>query len=562
MADKATRLIQIPDPVHGYIPVEPRFMDIVDTPEFQRLRSIEQGSFRPIFPGARHDRFLHSLGTFYLATLFVDAFFENLKEDVEGVELDGREVYDLKTTFRYAALLHDVGHAPFSHTTEVLFKENLDDSGLPRIWTQLCDAVEAVAPDRRGLWKARTETVGAPHEIMSALLLIRDRDKFLTGKKWDDVTVDLELAARMVIGYQYSGKDPNAPADPKARRALGIRNCLIQLLNSKVMDVDRLDYLGRDTRMSGYVNAPLDLDKLAQSVTAVEEDGWLKPAFRSGALSAIETMFHAKLSHDAWVLGHPAGGYDMELRRHCIRQLNRNLGGRYIPKVFCVEAMGQEGVTLDGKTYRLLCDADIITDIKAMNEKECNELFTRQLGHRRTACWGSYYEFRYLFSDPVDLDNAEKPLTPEFVYGFFAPLMKYLSKNHIFAFTQEVYDRIRADDSGDAAAARKAAGLLHEFLYEQQQGGKHPDKPYSAVLLDKEICFTLKLDPRDIRILFTKKSFPKRDKSVNWTTYGALRKISKNDNRADNYFYLFRHGGLGSNQLKALCDRLREAANA
>ena len=79
-------MMQIPDPVHGYIELDGMFADIVNTPEFQRLRSVEQGSFRPVYPGARHDRFAHSLGTYHLATQFVEHFFENLKKDT-GVVL-------------------------------------------------------------------------------------------------------------------------------------------------------------------------------------------------------------------------------------------------------------------------------------------------------------------------------------------------------------------------------------------------------------------------------------------------------------------------------------------
>ena len=74
-------MMQIPDPIHGYIELNSMFARIVNTPEFQRLRSVEQGSFRPVYPGARHDRFTHSLGTYHLATKFAEHFFVNLKKD-------------------------------------------------------------------------------------------------------------------------------------------------------------------------------------------------------------------------------------------------------------------------------------------------------------------------------------------------------------------------------------------------------------------------------------------------------------------------------------------------
>lgn len=555
----SARLLQITDPVHGHIPVDARFMDIIDTPEFQRLRSIEQGSFRPVFPGARHDRFIHSVGTYYLGCKFVDHFFTNLQEDVEGISLPDDEIRDLRATFQYAALLHDLGHAPFSHTTEALFTEQKDPAtGLPLIWTQLCDEVKNVAdPDAYVRFRDSTaKPQGAPHEIMSAILLIRNRKKFLPAKVWGRTKVDLELAARMVIGYLYTPGDVNAP-DPDRVRDFSIRNCLIQLLNSKVMDVDRLDYLGRDTRMSGFSNAPLDLDVLAASVTAVDDgSGWLVPAYRSSALSAIETMFHAKLSHDAWVLSHPAGAYDAALRHHCIRLIDQKHHGRYIPTVFSVDAMGTRGVSLGRKKYRLLCDSDIATDMKAQDHRDFDELFSRQLNLRRISSWNSYYEFRYIFTDPAS------GLTPDYVNRFFTGLIEYMDKHRIFAFTGAVCAQILADVPEEETGIRNAAVLLDRFLSSQQRKSKNKNKDYSAVLMKRSINFTMKLDPEQVRIVFTKKYFPADAAVSNWTTYGELMNLSMADWRRDEYFYLFRNGRLGCNQLQELRDLLAETLSA
>ena len=59
----------IKDSVHGYISIDDRFIPIIDSAEFQRLKWIEQGSFRVLYPAARHDRFIHSLGTYHLANI-------------------------------------------------------------------------------------------------------------------------------------------------------------------------------------------------------------------------------------------------------------------------------------------------------------------------------------------------------------------------------------------------------------------------------------------------------------------------------------------------------------
>ena len=115
----------IKDNIHGYIKIEKDFLKIVNTPEFQRLKWIEQGSFRVLYPSARHDRFIHSLGVFGLARECFDALMENLQKDL-GLKLETSPVETWKYTFLYAALLHDVGHAPFSHTCERFFAEAAD----------------------------------------------------------------------------------------------------------------------------------------------------------------------------------------------------------------------------------------------------------------------------------------------------------------------------------------------------------------------------------------------------------------------------------------------------
>ena len=67
------------DAIHGYISLDDMFIFIIDSPEFQRLKSIEQGSFRVLYPAARHDRFIHSLGTYHLAKKVSHYFIQNIK---------------------------------------------------------------------------------------------------------------------------------------------------------------------------------------------------------------------------------------------------------------------------------------------------------------------------------------------------------------------------------------------------------------------------------------------------------------------------------------------------
>ncbi|WP_416840727.1 HD domain-containing protein [Haloferax sp. DFSO52] len=98
----------VKDSVHDYISLDPVAADLVDTPEFQRLRHIKQlSTVRLVYPSASHTRFEHSLGVYHLAS-----------QAVSHLDIDG----DRADHVRAAALLHDIGHGPYGHQTEDLIR--------------------------------------------------------------------------------------------------------------------------------------------------------------------------------------------------------------------------------------------------------------------------------------------------------------------------------------------------------------------------------------------------------------------------------------------------------
>lgn len=140
----------IKDPVHGYIQVDEEILPLLDSPLVQRLRYVKQLGFSYlVYPGANHTRFEHSLGTMHFASLMSQQI---------GLP---REDHLLVVS---AALLHDIGHGPFSHAIEGLSKEILGWShtrirelitayGLDKILENigvspddLCSLVEGVHP--------------------------------------------------------------------------------------------------------------------------------------------------------------------------------------------------------------------------------------------------------------------------------------------------------------------------------------------------------------------------------------------------------------------------------
>ena len=109
-------ITQIRDPVHGYIYVNELECKIIDSPVFQRLRKIRQlGTAHLTYPGALHTRFEHCIGSMYLA--------KRAANHLKSQEIINK---DLSNELSIAALLHDIGHGPFSH----LFEEVLHEKGM------------------------------------------------------------------------------------------------------------------------------------------------------------------------------------------------------------------------------------------------------------------------------------------------------------------------------------------------------------------------------------------------------------------------------------------------
>jgi HD superfamily phosphohydrolase len=96
------------DPVHGHISLDPITLQIIDTPQFQRLRFLKQlGSAYYVFPGASHNRFEHSIGVCHLASEMISSIRSKQPE----LNISDSDVKCIKV----AALCHDLGHGPFSH---------------------------------------------------------------------------------------------------------------------------------------------------------------------------------------------------------------------------------------------------------------------------------------------------------------------------------------------------------------------------------------------------------------------------------------------------------------
>lgn len=283
----ATDTKRILDSVHGYIKMRSSLFEyIIDTPNFQRLRHIEQTSARSIFPSARHDRFVHSLGVFHLGEKMVYAI-ENTN-DSKWFPQNKNLVYNC---FRAACLLHDVGHSPFSHTFEKYY--NNQDSRLMELLKQ------EIGNNNFSSDADRCIIDSAPHEIMSAYVVIKAFPELIKTYK-----IDLELIVRMIIGCPYE----------KEKVAHSFENSFIQLIHGNVIDADGLDYVCRDAWASGYSAARVDVNRLIESIRIKKDkDGLYQVCYTPKALNEIEAVLSVKTFQQTNVITHHTVVYEQRL---------------------------------------------------------------------------------------------------------------------------------------------------------------------------------------------------------------------------------------------------------
>lgn len=365
---------KIKDPIYGYIEIEDEYLHIIDSVYFQRLRHIIQTSYTSIYPSALHNRFTHSLGVYWLGNIAFDALSRNSPEICS--KISKAKLNEIKKTFILACLCHDLGHSPFSHTGEKFYN-------VKEINGQLVQEVANKAY-KKDLDEAKT-VVGKQHEIMSALLAI---------KKFGDVIGknNFALFARCIIGLQYGD---NSVASSKEKQYVPLYKACIELLNSNIIDVDKLDYLIRDSYMSGYSSVAIDYQRLLNGVFA--NDGKYPVGYEKSALSVLESVLTAHDMERRWIQAHPVIQYEGYLLQTIIRELSSQYNGQD-RELLSLDALTEEGQELNEiGTIRLLSDADILYLAKKNYQVSdaVKEYCDRRL--RRHPIWKSEAEFSLLF---------------------------------------------------------------------------------------------------------------------------------------------------------------------
>lgn len=525
------------DPIYGYISIPRKYTrGIIDTPTFQRLRRIVQTSYSPLYASSLHNRFVHSLGVFHLGEIACDTILSEVKRkfsaEVQELNID---LIQLKEIFLLACLLHDVGHAPFSHTGENFYLNNKEKKKYREIHQILIDTVncEGFCDDI----PTNDSKSAAPHEIMSVIVGIETFPDFFKSDK------ERDFFARCITGYRYGNINEET----------SFYNCFISLLNSKVIDVDRLDYLIRDAFFTGFDTVNIDHERLLTSLTIIEnkiedEDGEeryiFQLAYHKNAISVIENVVYAHDAERKWIQNHPVVLYDIYIIKHVIARLNALLSTE-TTKLFSKEALAEKGVDLaDGKRIALLCDDDIISLMKNYyRDPLSDEYFDRQ--SRRHPLWKSEAEYRAYFGTLVQggtiLEKIEKALKSTEIYLTKTSETWIIDETAITKISDECEKAKEALKSGTVhqGTARAQLETKEQILKVMQcleKYAKRHDQPFNYVVLRASQFYSgfNKPDVSDINIVFKKGSTEsiKKFKEVVPTLIG-------DNSWREDYFYLY-----------------------
>jgi len=361
--------LEIRDPIHGFIYREPEERDVMDTCIFQRLRRLKQLALASlVYPGATHTRFEHSIGAFHLAGKIADAL---------GVASSEAQL------LRLAALLHDIGHGPFSHVAEPILKKH---------------------SDREKLGKEITES--KVHELIGWHII--DTDKELARHISDKHREQIVGLLKGTWGHRY-----------------------LQEIVSGPIDADKQDYLLRDSLFSGVKYGVYDQERLSNTLAIREDEDDTFLAISIDGIHALEQFVLAKYYMTTQVYRH-------RIRLITDQMIERGIGlGIEVDGVDWLKALYRfDGTPEYVKNYMQWSDERLINEIlgSATPDGYAKRIFTR-LNNRQL--------FKCIFD--VDKNDFPDPNVRNFVFGdskdFYRPLEKTIAEefkldsNEVIAYT-------------------------------------------------------------------------------------------------------------------------------
>lgn len=217
--------MEVRDPLHGFVHLSEVEKSVINSIPFQRLRNIKQlGMGHYVYPGSVHTRLEHSIGTLYIGSQIFGVLTNKHREYLERILQIPKEngIKKFRSILRYALLLHDVGHAPFSHSSE-----DLSPKGISH------------------------EELGARIVKEKLEYVFRQTDIKRAGIEIDDV-----------VYLIYPDIATEVPEESQ------IFNLLSSIISGEI-DADRIDYLTRDSHHTGVIYGKFDYMRLIDTITFI-----------------------------------------------------------------------------------------------------------------------------------------------------------------------------------------------------------------------------------------------------------------------------------------------------
>lgn len=278
------------DPIHGFIELSELELEIVDSAPFQRLRNIKQlATTYLVYHGAEHTRFGHSIGVMHLVSRAFRSAVSNYERDSGAALFSPIDAIWYEQILRLIALVHDLGHAPFSHGSEALFDEGLEHEDFTN--KIICE----------------TEIAG---------VIVRIGEKFCSD---NNVGGDYCITPQLLWSI-YGEKNPES--NPQYMAHLSDFKFLKAFMDSE-LDCDKMDYLLRDSYYCGVNYGNFDLNRVIESLTVYcnPQQNIKQLALQKGGVHAFEEFVIARYFMFIQVYFHKTRRYLDKLLVRCIEEV-------------------------------------------------------------------------------------------------------------------------------------------------------------------------------------------------------------------------------------------------